>query len=421
MSRFHKWILSADDPKVVIKRSTAWNLLASLLNAGLTAIILFFMSWTGNREMSGIFSIATAIAYQVQAIGFFGVRNYHITDVNDKYSFSDYVYLNIISSVIMVAALAFMAFGRGYDQDKALVVLTYSLYRIVDIYEALFHDEYQRAGRIDIGLILQTIRFLVSLLVLILILLITHSLVWACFFAFASSLVIIWYQNKDFCEIFNCHLKKSAWLKVKSLFLICLPICISGFISMYLANASKYAIDRYLDDRIQGVFAILFIPVFTINMLSTVIYRPYITRISMEWHLKKTGSFLRSIIKQMLVITGLTVLITLFGDLVGLKLLGMIYNIDLTSWKLEFVILLLGGGLNTYAAFLSQILVIVGKQNSNLLIYAISLVITIILAQPLTVKFGLRGASILYMTSAALLTIGSIIIIIKQVRARGLE
>ena len=55
--------------------------------------------------------------------------------------------------------------------------------------------------------------------------------------------------------------------------LACLPLFGASFISMYLSNAPRFAIDRYLDPTQQGYFAILFMPAVTINLMSLVIFR----------------------------------------------------------------------------------------------------------------------------------------------------
>lgn len=416
MNRFHHWIYDVKDSSTILKRSTFWNLIASILNASMTALILFFLSWTGKKNLTGVFSIATAIAYQVQAIGLFGVRNYHITDVKNKFSFSDYFYINIFSTCIMLFVLIFMSFGRGYTIDKAMIIFTFTLYRGIDIYEALFYDEYQRQDRIDIGLIFQTIRFFVSLILLIGTLLITDSLVLACIVATLGSIVVVMYQNKEFYKIFHCKVNKFNKTNFKKLFSICLPICIAGFISMYLVNAPKYAIDANLTDEIQGIFAILFVPVFTINMIAMVIYRPFITKISHEWHQNDYSLFIKDVVIQIAAILLLTCLIIAFGYILGLRLLGILYHTPLNSYYLEFTILLLGGGMNTLAVFLSQILVIIEEQNKYFIIYIIAALATVILSTPLLVKYQIFGASVLYVAASLILVLLSLFIIIVKVR-----
>lgn len=418
MNTFEKKIYNVSDQKQILQRSTFWNFISSIFNASLTAIIIFFLSWSNNDNLTGIFSIATAIAYQVQAVGFFGVRNYHITDVKHNYSFSDYVYVNMLSSVMLIVVLVLFTFGRGYSLEKSLIILFYSLYRAVDIYEALFHDEYQRYGRIDIGLILQTIRFFITLVIIVLCLILTKDMVLAFFLAFVTSVIVVIIQNKEFSRRFHCKLERLNKKRIKKLLIICLPICISGFISMYLTNSPKYAIDNVLDDKAQGLFAILFIPVFTINLLSTVIYRPYITKISEYWHANNIRYFIKNTLMQILVIFVLTILITGFGYLIGLKLLGLLYNTDLNNFKTEFTILLLGGGLNTLSVFLSQILIIMEEQNFNFIIYAISFLATLLLGNTLTQSLNILGASLLYFIASLILVILSVFLIIYKVRKK---
>ena len=72
----------------IIKASYFWNTLAGLLNAGQSVVILMVISRINGLEDAGIFSIANAIASLMLTVGNFGMRNYQVTDINEKYSFS---------------------------------------------------------------------------------------------------------------------------------------------------------------------------------------------------------------------------------------------------------------------------------------------------------------------------------------------
>ena len=283
---FNKWIdrlYEVKDDKKIIRRGTFWNLISSIINSAMTAVIMFFITLTSDISINGWFSLATAVAYQCQSIGFFGVRNFHIADTKNEYSFSDYFHFNIISTILMIFVLSYLSFGQAYQLQKGLLIFIYGIYRGVDIFEALFHDEYQRNGRLDIGVILQTIRFLVSLLFLIITLLITKDIVLSVLIATIISVLLVYKQNKPFIKHFPCQLAKARPFNLKKLLYICFPIFIAGFINMYLANASKYAIEANLNDSLQGIYAILALPIFTINLLSTVIYKPYISKMAIFW------------------------------------------------------------------------------------------------------------------------------------------
>ena len=397
-------LYSLDDERIIVRRGTFWNLVSSILNSAMTAVIMFFITLTSDVSVNGWFSIATAVAYQCQAIGFFGIRNLHVADTKKDYSFSDYTYFNISSSILMIVVLSFLSFGQNYNLEKACLVFVYGIYRGVDIIEALFHDEYQREGRLDLGVILQTIRFTISLIILIVILLVSKNLVIATIAATVVSVILVFIQNKPFIKYFSCRLKKFNKDNLKKLFSICFPIFIAGFINMYLANAPKYAIDGTLSDTLQGVFGILSLPVFTINLLSTVIYKPYISQMAECWYDRKFEKLKAIIFKQVIIICILTLIITLFGYLLGLRLLEIIYGIELMKYMDVFLLLLIGGGLNTLGAFLNFIMVIFREQNKNMIIYIISGVITFLFGSILVSKLNLLGAALIYLFSSGIIT-----------------
>lgn len=397
-------LYNVEDERIITKRGTYWNLISSLLNSAMTAIIMFFITLTSDVSVNGWFSIATAVAYQCQAIGFFGIRNLHIADTNKEYAFSDYAYFNIISSILMVFVLSVLSFGQNYVLEKAFLIFIYGIYRGVDIFEALFHDEYQREGRLDLGVILQTIRFAISLIVLIIVLLIFGNLVFATLAATLVSVLLIIIQNKPFIKYFPCKLKKIKTINLKKLFVICLPIFIAGFINMYLANAPKYAIDGTLSDELQGIFGILSLPIFTINLLSTVIYKPYISKMATYWYAHNFSAFKKVIFRQILIIVLLTFSIVTFGYLAGLRLLELIYGISLYDYMSTFILLLIGGGINTLGAFLNFIMVIFREQNKNMYIYILSGVITYILGGILIEHFNLLGSGMIYILSSGIVT-----------------
>ena len=61
-------LYSIDDERIIVRRGTFWNLVSSILNSAMTAVIMFFITLTSDVSVNGWFSIATAVAYQCQAI-----------------------------------------------------------------------------------------------------------------------------------------------------------------------------------------------------------------------------------------------------------------------------------------------------------------------------------------------------------------
>ena len=398
-----KWLLREKRRNVILRRGTIWNLYSSILNSGMTALIIFFITLFGSNPSIGYFSLATGIAYQCQAIGNFGMRNIQASDVKNEFSFFDYLNARFLPVILMYAVLCFYAFQSDYTLEKSMIILTYGIYRSIDALEDVFHGEFQRNDRFDIGVIFQSIRFTVSLVVLALVMFVTHNLILSFISASIISIFLFLVQNSRLIHYFvkeKYSFNPASW---KMVFKMCFPICISGFIAMYIVNASKYAIDNYLSNDIQVYYGILVLPVTLISILSTVIYRPHITYISKAWYKKDFKTFKKIILKQLGIISGLTILIMIGGYLLGLSILGWIYQIDLTPFMLDFMLLLLGGGIYAVSQLIGIVVTILRKQNHMFMIYIFVFCIILLSAKWLAINLQMTGVVLIYVISVSLL------------------
>lgn len=402
---FYKWILNVKSKEAILRRGTFWNLYSSILNSGMTALIIFFITLFGTNASIGYFSLATGIAYQCQAIGNFGMRNIQASDVKKEFTFFDFFNVRIFSSLLMYIALVCYAFQTDYSLEKTMIILTYGVYRSIDALEDLFHGEFQRNDRFDIGVILQSIRFTVSLAVLALVMLLFHNLVLSFICSIIVSLALFLIQNLKLISLFVKDKYHFHISHIKKIFLMCLPICICGFISMYIVNAPKYAIDNYLTNKIQTDYAILILPITIISILSTVIYRPQITYISKAWYNGETNVFKKILIKQIVIIAGLTISVILGGYIIGLSILGWIYGVNLDHYMTEFLLLLFGGGVYALNQLMGIVVTILRKQNYMFLAYIMVFIFILVSSRWLAVQYQMLGIVLIYVLSVSILAI----------------
>ena len=101
--------------KRILKRSFFWNMIASILNGFTSAIFLFFITRFCGLNEAGIFSIASAIAYQCISLGNFGTRGVHASDVKEEFSFCDYFYVRIFSYLLLLMMLLYYLQGNIHE------------------------------------------------------------------------------------------------------------------------------------------------------------------------------------------------------------------------------------------------------------------------------------------------------------------
>ena len=317
--------------------------------------------------------------------------------------------------------LFYYAFCSGYTLDKSLTVLSFGLFKSVDVIEDLFHGEYHRNSRLDIGAILLTIRYFISIIAFIVLIIVTKDIFISSLASFALTLGIFVITNKNFIQIFVQEKLKFNFNKFKSLLVILVPLVLTNYIKLYITNAPKYAIDECLGNVEQAYFNVLFMPVFIISLLSDIIFRPYIPLFSKEWMDNNFSKFTKMLVKQLVVIACITVFIMFGGYVLGLRLLEIVYGVSLDGYMGTLMFLLLGGGINTYCTFLILVMTIQREQNKMAAVNLVDLIICLMISKPLVSTFGINGAMLIFVTLNVIPAVIYTIIVIRAMKKRKKE
>ena len=83
-SKVISWLLNVDDDKI-IRRTTFWNLVTSVMNASYSAVLMFLIGHLVGMDDVGVFSIASAYSFKILVVGEFGVRNNKYNDVKNQF------------------------------------------------------------------------------------------------------------------------------------------------------------------------------------------------------------------------------------------------------------------------------------------------------------------------------------------------
>ena len=93
------------------------------------------------------------------------------------------------------------------------------------------------------------------------------------------------------------------------------------------------------------------------------------------------------------------------GYLLGIPILSILYKTDLNAYKIDLIILLIGGGMYALSNFLIIVLTTIRKQNKLIGIYVISSILVYFLSNKLVSLFGITGATLTYTFSMILVSI----------------
>ena len=134
------------------------------------------------------------------------------------------------------------------------------------------------------------------------------------------------------------------------------------------------------------------------------------------WQTKKIRRFVKSIIRQSFIIMIITIVCIVGAYICGIPVLSIIYNTDLSNYKLELMILLLGGGFLGLVGFLTAIITIMRCQKVLIICYVIISLLICILS-PICVAYAkILGASIIYLISMMLLAFAFSFIVFFKIK-----
>ena len=195
------------------------------------------------------------------------------------------------------------------------------------------------------------------------------------------------------------------WNKIKGLLATCFPLFLGSFILLYLYNIPKYSMENYLSKEFQSYYAILFMPASVINLFSGFAFKPLLTTLAVNWEEGKKYLFVRILLKGVGIVAVLTVAAVAVGYPLGTPVLSWLYGVDLSAYRMELVLLLVGGGFSAASVILYYGLMVMRHQRLILAGYTAALLLALPVADPLIKGLGIQGASWLYLGLMLLVTL----------------
>lgn len=404
------------------KTAYIWNTWAAMLNSFQSVLILMVISRIDPVTDAGVFTIAFAIGNLMLTIGQYGIRQFQVSDVQEKYSFREYVGVRVITSCLMVIVSFFYVgihyYTGAYDFEKSIAVFLICLSKTIDSVEDVFQGRLQQRERLDIGAKAMTVRLLGYIITFISSYLLTENLITASLLALLVSLFLCLVLNGTAIRNFESTVVAWEGRNVKYMFIECFPLFLAAYLVIYIGNAPKYAIDAVLSSQEQACFNYIFMPVFVIGLLSRFIYQPMIGKMALLWHKGELGKFLSMVAKQSAIMIGLTVFVLIGGFLLGIPALSIVYGVNLTGYKAELMVLLLGGGFLAYTSFYQMVLTVIRRQNWLIAGYLLGYVLFLLLGRWTVEQGGILGVSVFYTIVVAVIAVYFAMVILWGYKVR---
>lgn len=387
---------------VSTKKDYLWNMIGSICYSGTSFFYLLFVTRICGVYEAGVFALAYSTAQLFLTVGRYGVRAYHATDVQNKYTFKDYSIARFLTCALMLLLGFLYPFFMGFEQWKAGVCFWVTAFKMVDAVEDVFHGELQRKFHVALMGQVLALRNVFSCCMFVIVLLITKDLFLCCVFSAISSFMFCVFVNAIALYKVVDKRNQKTEVKVFKILTNCFPIFVGTFLSLYIYNIPKYGIDVYMSEEIQTYYGILFMPSFVITLFSEIITKPVMTSLTIEWQ-EDAKKFIMHCMKIFVMIFCMLIVIIFAGHFIGRYLLEIIYGVSLEKFKLEFVVLLIGGGISACVYIMYNLLIAIRQQKCIIYVYLIAALVSTISGFALVESLEMIGAALAYFLSCMFL------------------
>lgn len=406
MAKLRYFLLNSKD---TVRASYIWNMIGSMIMAFQSVIMLIIITRILSLYEAGVFTLAYASANLFLNIGKYGMRNFQVSDLKHQFTFSDYRFSRIITTFIMftvsVIYVIVASKQNDYSMDKAWVIIWMCLFKMVDSFEDVYLGLYQQQGRLDVSGKMLSLRMISTVVLFAACLIISRNLLVSLVIStiFTSGIMVCFilltysqFENKQ---------EKVEIVHIFSLLKKCFPLFLGCFLAFYIGNAPKYAIDSNLNDELQACYGFIAMPVFVIGLLNNFIFNPMITQMSLLWKEGNHNRFIKMFIKQMIIVAVITLICEAGAYVLGIPVLSVLYNTDLSPYKTELLVLLLGGGFLALSGLLVTIMTIIRIQGRQAIGYIIVAIFAFVLSPIFVREYKILGAAVLYLLLMVLLCV----------------
>lgn len=395
---------SVRDSKASMKRVVFWNAMGSVANAGASFAFLAIITNLLGKEAGGQWSICFSIAQLMWTVGLFEATTYFATDAADRFSPGEYLAFKFLSCGAMVVVSIIYVATFGFGAEQTWLALTLCLMKLIDAFGGFWYALFQKNERLDISGFSVTMQMVITLAVFAMGILVTREMLVAAVLATAAEAAWVFIYNplrqRTVAPVGG---PEFVWGDMGRLFLQLLPLFIATFLSNYLTNIPRYAIQSAGDDAMQGVFNVIFMPSFVINLLVLFMLRPTLTPLSDYWVSGQYKRFFSVCAKLIAASLGVTAVVLVVAAFLGIPVLQAVFGVDLSGNLGAFLVVLLGGGLLATANIMYNGIIILRRQKYLLIAYIAAVAIGVVCQDGFVRQWGIMGASALFLLMIAVL------------------
>jgi len=393
--------------KLSMKQSILWNSWGSMFYLGCQWLLTILVVRISGVDDAGLLSLAMSVSNIWYSLAVYGMRNFQVSDTNEKYSNGLYISSRIITSSTALFGCIAYTLVLSYSWEQKICIIIYFIYKISEALFDVFAGIYQKMWRLDyVGKSL-TIRGVLTLGTFSLALFLSGNLVLTLLIMTVCCLLSVCLYDIHFAGKITDI--KICWDKPKLMELLieCFPLVVYTMLSTAIGTIPRLFIERYLGNYKLGIYGSVATPTLIIQMGATYIFNPFVTLFAERYHQKNKKGFLNALFLCSSAVAGLAVTGVIGGKLFGKWGLELLLGEEVASHSELLIPLILCTVLTAFAWLLCGVLTAIrnfkGLVAGNAAAVAVSYISSIVMVR----RYDMQGGS----AALALATVVEIILL----------
>jgi O-antigen/teichoic acid export membrane protein len=344
-------------PGLSLRLNFTWILAGNLVFAICQWGAIVALAKLGSSFIVGQFSLGLAISTPVLMLTNLQLRAVQATDSRRLYSFSEYLRLRGMLTLVGLVVIACIAWFGKYERQTAMVILLVAVAKGIETFSDIHYGLFQLNDRLDQSGRSMMLRGILSVVALSTGLYLTRSLLWGC-----GGLALVWLaallffdlrHGRRFVEGYAKFTRASEPRRRWDLIRIALPLGIATTMAALNLNMPRYFIHARLGERQLGIYSALAYTTVAMILVSDSLGHCAIPRLSRLYHGERLAEF-RSLLLRLIAAGALLglggVVVVQFA---GKRILALTYGSEYAADFRIFLLLILAAAVYCVACMLT--------------------------------------------------------------------
>ena len=402
-----------------LKANVVWNTAGSLIYWGtqwLITVLLFRMM--GAYE-TGVFQLCMTIAAVFVSVALFGMRNYQISDVEDRYHNSEYIGSRIITVIITFIVSVAFVMVNSYDTHKKICIILYMIFKLSEAVVDVYHGIDQKLMKMDYVGISFALRGILSFATFVFLCRFTDDLIVS-----IIGMIVVVYAVIIFYDIPMCSklmpVKPSFDMKrILPLLFVCIPLVGYNFFMNGNVSVAKYILAKKLGSDLFGYYTSVATPAVIVQTAATFIYSPFVPVLSKYYSERSYKKYIKMILSVCMIIAVICILAVTGSAFLGEYALTMILGDNIADYIYLLVPIIISTCVIAFSWFISTVLIVIRKLKILLFITMSGFAVCAVLTQPLIRIHGANGATYAVIASQLIMIVGYVAVICFDLKRQG--